>query len=476
MNAREAAPVEQLESSRSAPPAAGTTPATPPAPAPRGNPARKRALLGVTAVVALAAIVYGIYYALVLNHYESTDDAYVQGNVVQLTPQAGGTVVAINAEDTDFVKAGQPLVRLDPADARVALEQADAQLGQAVREVRTLFVNNGALNAQIASRQADIARAQSEVARAQDDVNRRAPLVATGAVGREEFNHATAQLAAAKSALAAAQSAAVAAREQLASNQSLTEGISVEDHPSVQRAAARVREAYLGVARAELVAPVDGYVARRSVQLGQRVQPGAPLMSIVALNQVWVDANFKEGQLRSLRIGQPVTLEADVYGKKVEYHGRVEGLGAGTGSAFALLPAQNATGNWIKVVQRVPVRIALDPKELEAHPLRVGLSMDARVDVSRTDGSVLATAPRPSSVAQTDVFDRVNDKADAEVRRVIAANLGRATRTARTANPAGSPTSAAPGVPGADDSIANASASASAGVGAAPEPVLARRR
>ena len=395
---------------------------------PRGSRARKRALLGVASLVVLAAIAYGIYYALVLDHYESTDNAYVQGNVVQLTPQVGGTVVAINADDTDFVKAGQLLVKLDPADARVALDQAEAQLAQTVREVRTLFVNNGALQAQIASREADLARARSEVARAQDDVTRREPLVKTGAVGKEEFNHSTTALAMAKSAYAAAQSGALAAREQLASNQSLTQGVSIEQHPNVLRAAARVREAYLALARADLLAPVDGYVARRSVQLGQRVQAGAPLMSVVALNQVWVDANFKEGQLRRLRIGQPVVLEADVYGRKVDYHGTIEGLGAGTGAAFALLPAQNATGNWIKVVQRVPVRIALDPKEVASHPLRVGLSMDAKVDVTRTDGRMLADASQRSVANQTHVFDQVSQKADAEVRNIIAANLGRAVK------------------------------------------------
>jgi membrane fusion protein (multidrug efflux system) len=193
----------------------------------------------------------------------------------------------------------------------------------------------------------------------------------------------------------------------------------------VLRAAARVREAYLALRRVELVAPVDGYIARRSVQLGQRVQAGAPLLSVVALKGVWVDANFKEGQLRNLRIGQPVELEADVYGKKVTYHGTIEGLGAGTGAAFALLPAQNATGNWIKVVQRVPVRIALDAKEVVEHPLRVGLSMDAKVDVSRTDGRVLADVAQRPARAQTSVFDQGNEQADAEVRKIIAANLGR---------------------------------------------------
>jgi len=402
---------------------------SPSAPAPATKPRKPRAkrriaLVGVATAVVLAGAAYGLYYWLFLSHYESTDNAYVQANVVQVTPQVSGTVVAINADDTDFVKVGQSLVRLDPADAQVALEQAEAQLAQTVREVRTMYVNNGSLKAQIAARDADTARAQSDVLRAQDDVARRAPLVRTGAVGQEEFNHVTAQLAAAKSGLAAAQSAAEAAREQLASNQSLTENVPVEQHPSVLRAAARVREAYLALRRVELVAPVDGYVARRSVQLGQRVQAGAPLLSVVALDDVWVDANFKEGQLRNLRIGQPVELEADVYGKKVTYHGTIEGLGAGTGAAFALLPAQNATGNWIKIVQRVPVRIALDPKEVREHPLRVGLSMDAKVDVSKTDGRMLAEGLRSSSGAQTAVFEQNNGAADEEVRKIIAANAG----------------------------------------------------
>jgi membrane fusion protein (multidrug efflux system) len=407
-----------------------------------GNGNRRKALFGVAGVVALVGIAYAIYWALVLNHYESTDNAYVQGNVVQLTPQVAGTVTAIAADDTDFVKAGQLLVKLDPADARVALDQAEAQLAQAVREARILFVNNGTLKAQIDAREADLARARSEVLRAEDDVARRTPLVATGAVGKEEFSHATSQLAVARTSLAAAESGAQAARDQLASNQSLTEGISVDQHPSVLRAAARVREAYLALRRVELLAPVDGYVARRSVQLGQRVQAGTPLLSVIALNQLWVDANFKEGQLRNLRIGQPVELQADVYGKKVHYHGTIEGLGAGTGAAFALLPAQNATGNWIKVVQRVPVRIALDPKETAAHPLRVGLSMDVKVDVSKTDGRMLADASDRQAHSSTTVFDDSNAAADADVKKIIAANVGRAApsdagapRTARVDRP-----------------------------------------
>ncbi len=422
------------------------------APVPQGNPARKKALTGVAAAVVVGGIAYGAYWALVLNHFESTDNAYVQGNVVQLTPQVGGTVIAINADDTDHVKAGQLLVKLDPADAQVALDQAEAQLAQTVREVRTMYANNSTLKAQIDLRQADLARAQSDEARAQDDVSRRMPLLATGAVGKEEFNHSTSQLTAAKSSVVAAQSAVLAAREQLSSNQTLTDGIAVDQHPNVLRAAARVREAYLALHRAELLAPVDGFVAKRSVQLGQRVQAGAPLMSVIALNQLWIDANFKESQLKNLRIGQPVELQADVYGKKVDFHGTIEGLGAGTGSAFSLLPAQNATGNWIKVVQRVPVRITLDPKELAEHPLRVGLSMDAKVDVSKTDGRMLADGSRASVSAQTTVFEQNNTAADSEVRKIIAANAGTGFKA----------TAIASAPPAAKGAVAATTASASA--------------
>ena len=402
-------------------------PKEPPVSAPK-NAARRKALATVTVIVLLAGLAYGAYWALVLNHFESTDNAYVQGNVVQLTPQVGGTVVAINADDTDAVKAGQLLVQLDPADAQVALEQAQAQLAQTVREVRTLYAGNATLGAQIAQREADLARAHSEVQRAQDDVTRRTPLLASGAVGKEEYNHVSSQLATVKSGVAAAQSALQAAREQLASNQTLTDGVTLEQHPNVLRAATRVREAYLALKRTDLLAPIDGFVAKRSVQLGQRVAAGAPLMSVIALNQVWVEANFKESQLQKLRLGQPVELVADVYGAKVAYHGLIDGLGAGTGSAFSLLPAQNATGNWIKVVQRVPVRVKLDARELVEHPLRVGLSMEARVDVSKGDGRMLADASRVSVSAQTRVFESNSSAADAQVRKIIAANSGRAAK------------------------------------------------
>nr|WP_315185726.1 efflux RND transporter periplasmic adaptor subunit [uncultured Albidiferax sp.] len=406
--------------------------------APASNPQRKKSLITIAAVVVLAGMGWAAYDMVVASRYEDTDNAYVQGNVIQITPQVSGTVMAILADDTDFVKAGQPLVKLDPADSKLALDQAEANLAQAVRQVRTLYANNGTLTAQIALRtadvtrtQTDIARAQSEVARAQDDLRRRQALTGNGAVSKEELSHAQTQLANAQSGLstvqasvAAAQAAVAAAKEQLTSNQAMTDGTSIDQHPSVLAAAAKVREAYLASQRAAILAPVDGYVAKRTVQLGQRIAAGAPLMSIIPLSQVWVDANYKEVQLRNIRIGQSVKLTADLYGKKMEYTGTVAGLGVGTGAAFALLPAQNATGNWIKVVQRVPVRIALDPAQLVSHPLRVGLSMDATIDVTKQDGQMLAEAPRTAALSTMQVGATPESGADADVQRVIAANLG----------------------------------------------------
>ena len=402
------------------------TPAQTPFPTPHaaGNPARKKALSAIAGVVLIVGLGWGAYEWLVASRFESTDNAYVQGNVVQITPQIGGTVVAILADDTDFVKAGQALVRLDPLDATLALDLAKANLAQSVRQVRTLYANNASLQAQISLREPDVAKAQIEIARATDDLNRRQSLAGEGAVSKEELNHSQTQLANARSALASALAGVATARQQLLGNQALTEGVSVEQHPSVQAASAKVREAWLAKERAVLPSPVDGFVARRSVQLGQRVAAGTPLMSVIAPQQLWVDANFKEVQLRHIRIGQSVELTADLYGKKVAYHGLVTGLGMGTGAAFALLPAQNATGNWIKVVQRVPVRVALDAGELAKNPLRVGLSMIATVDVSKQDGKTLADAPRAAALVQTAVYEALERGATQVVEKIIAANLG----------------------------------------------------
>ncbi|WP_025598525.1 EmrA/EmrK family multidrug efflux transporter periplasmic adaptor subunit [Burkholderia sp. WSM2230] len=390
-------------------PAATNQPAQPNKPAqPANNGRRKRMMTLLVIVILIAAIAYGLYYFLVARFHEDTDDAYVNGNVVQITPQVTGTVVAVNADDTQTVKAGDPLVVLDPADARVALEQAEANLAQTVRQVRGLFADDNQYQAQVAQRQADLSRAQ-------DDLKRRLTVAQTGAVSQEEISHA-------RDAVKSAQAAVEAAQQQLASNRALTANTTIANHPNVQSAAAKVRDAYLNNARNTLPAPVTGYVAKRSVQVGQRVSPGTPLMAIVPLGGVWVDANFKEVQLKHMRIGQPVELTADVYGSSVVYHGTVVGFSAGTGSAFSLLPAQNATGNWIKVVQRLPVRIALDPQELEKHPLRIGLSMQADVSIKDENGGKLGEAQ--NTVYQTNVFAKYGDQADAEIARIIAENAG----------------------------------------------------
>ncbi|WP_250472496.1 HlyD family secretion protein [Caballeronia sp. GAFFF1] len=393
------------------------------APAPKQSSGKRRMLMTlIVLVILIAAIAYGLYYFLVARFHESTDDAYVNGNVVQITPQVVGTVVSVNADDTQTVKVGDPLVALDPADSKVALDQAEANLAQTVRQVRTFFVNNNQYEAQVALRKSDLSRAQ-------DDLRRRLTVAQTGAVSQEEISHA-------RDAVRSAQAALDAAQQELASNRSLTANTTIADHPNVLAAAAKVRDSYINYARNTLPAPVTGYVAKRSVQVGQRVAPGNPLMAIVPLNGVWVDANFKEVQLKHMRIGQPVELTADLYGSGVVFHGKVIGFSAGTGSAFSLLPAQNATGNWIKVVQRLPVRIELDPKELEQHPLRIGLSMNVDVTIKDEQGGQLGNVP--NTVYQTNVFDKYGAQADAEIARIIQQNAGNGAGTQGTGSPAAS--------------------------------------
>jgi len=383
---------------------------------------RKRWLIFAMLAFVAIGIGYGVYWAIALRNLQSTDDAYVNGNVVQITPQISGIVVAIGADDTQFVKAGQTLVQLDQADAKVALEQAEAQLARTVREVRSLFATSAQLQATVEMR-------QSELDRATGDVTRRERLAASGGVSGEELSHA-------RGAQNTAQAALLVAQQDLQVNRARIDRTTVESHPDVQNASAKVREAYLLLARTTLPAPVSGFVAKRAVQLGQRVSPGAPLMAIVPLDQVWVDANFKEPQLAAMRVGQPVKLVADLYGGKIVYHGHVTGFGAGTGSAFALLPAQNATGNWIKVVQRVPVRVALDPQELSAHPLQIGLSMEAEVDTHDRGGERLPQVAQTALPYATDVFHSVDAAADEHVRSIIASNGGAAA--ARVAQSPGS--------------------------------------
>ncbi len=388
------------------------------------SPSRTRQRLLWLAGIAflLIALGYGLWWWLYGSHYESTDDAYVHGNLVQVTPQVGGIVVAIAADATQAVRSGQPLIYLDSADTDIALAQAGAQLAQAVRQVRTRYVQNEALQADVDVKLANLAQAQSDHARARADLARRQGLARSGGVSGEELQHAQTALHQAQARVAQAQAALEAAKATLATNHALTQGTDVEHHPDVQHAAALVRNAWLARARTTLPAPVGGIVAQRNVQVGQKVSPGTPLMSIVALEQLWVEANFKENQLRRMRVGQPVTLEADLYGSAVSYHGVITGLDAGTGGAFALLPAQNASGNWIKVVQRVPVRIALDARELAEHPLRMGLSMNVSVDVG-DEGRPQAHPAPAEPMLRTDALKTDPAEAEALVTRIIQENL-----------------------------------------------------
>ncbi len=372
---------------------------------------RQKILRVIATIFALIGLGWWLDWALFARYVEETDDAYVQGNVVQITPQIAGTVTQIYADDTDVVKPGQVLMRLDTGDVNVALAQAEAALAQTVRQVRTLYASTLQGNANLTVR-------QTELKRAQDDLVQRQRLAGTGAIAEEEIRHAQSTVVAAKAAVAVAQ-------EQLTANQALTRGTSVAQHPNVQGAAARVREALLAQERTTLYAPIGGQVVKRNAQVGQRVNAGTPAMAIVAPDQLWVDANFKEGQLRKMQIGQPVTLTADLYGSQVEYSGKVVGFAAGTGAAFALLPAQNATGNWIKVVQRVPVRIALDAKQLAAHPLRIGLSMHVEVNLHKQVSTSANNQQKlaPTLSVYTDPLATFNSKAQAKIDALIAANL-----------------------------------------------------
>jgi len=375
---------------------------------------RTRWLLTVGGVCVVAALAAGAYWWFYASHYEETDDSYVAGDLVNVSSQVSGTVVAIDADETDFVQEGQELIKLDDTDARIALQEAEEQLAKVVRQVRTVFTSRDELKAIQAQRQADLNRALL-------DLERRRNLGKSGAVSTEEISHA-------QDAVSAAQQGLIAATKNLAGGTALLGKTGVPDNPDVQVAATAVERAWLTLRRTSLHAPVSGYIARRSAQLGERTSSGNPLLSIVPLDRLRVEANFKEVQLRRMRIGQPVRIEADLYGGKVAYKGVVTGLGLGTGAAFALLPAQNATGNWIKVVQRVPVRVALDPREVAAHPLRIGLSTRASVDVRDRSGSQLANTPRREPVLHTAIYEIDKTEIHARIAQIVADNTLTAAR------------------------------------------------
>ena len=384
-----------------------STPAAAPA-APK-NSKRKRALGIVALLVIVGAIAWLAYYLMYARWHQDTDDAYVQGNVVSIVPQTSGTVVSIDADDGMKVEAGQALVHLDANDAQVAYDQSVANLAGTVRQVRGFYSS-------VDAGQSDLRAREVAVAQARADVARRTGLVASGAVSSEELAHA-------RDVLAAAEAALGSSRGNLSRSRALVDATTLSKQPQVQVAASQLRQAYLNLQRSAIVAPVSGYVAKRQVQLGQRVQPGTTLMTIVPLEQVWVEANFKETQLGHMRIGQPVEVHADLYGSDVEYNGKVAALGLGTGSSFSLLPAQNASGNWIKIVQRVPVRIELDPQELASHPLRLGLSMSVDVGIRDQNGAVLAGAPAGKPVLTTNAYAKQLADADVLIQDVIRSNM-----------------------------------------------------
>jgi membrane fusion protein (multidrug efflux system) len=377
---------------------------------PKPKKARGWLLRGLAVVVVVGIIGWAAWYFLEGRWYADTDDAYINGNVVQITPQMSGTVISIGADDGDLVHAGDVLVKFDPSDAEVTLAEAKANLARAVRKVRGVYasVNGG---------KADVAARETAVKKARADYQRRVALAKSGAISAEELSHA-------RDALTAAESGLIGSQQQLQTSQVLIDDTVVATQPDVLAAAAKVRAAILEDARTTLVAPITGYVAKRSVQLGQRVMPGTALMAVVPLNDVWIDANFKETQLNDMRIGQPVQIESDVYGSDVSYKGKISSLGIGTGSAFSLLPAQNATGNWIKIVQRIPVRVVFtDPQQLQKHPLRLGMSLKVRVNLHDTSGPTLPRQAPTQPILSTDVYQKRLADADDVIARIIHQNM-----------------------------------------------------
>lgn len=341
---------------------------------------RKKVLILLALLFVLAGIAWGVYWFLVLRHFQETDDAYVAGNQVQVMAQVSGSVNKVWFDDTDFVKKGDVLVSLDKTDAEQAFEKAQTALATSVRQTHQLMIN-------AKQYQASIALQQTALAQAEADLKRREPLGASNLIGREELQHS-------RDAVATAKAQLDVAVQQYNANQAMILNTSLEEQPAVKQAAAELRDAWLALQRTDIRSPMDGYVSRRSVQVGSQISTSTPLMAVVPATNLWIDANFKETQLAGVRIGQEATVVADIYGDDVVYHGKVVGLDMGTGSAFSLLPAQNATGNWIKVVQRLPVRIELNQDDIAKHPLRIGLSTLVKVDTTNKDGSALATSVR----------------------------------------------------------------------------------
>jgi membrane fusion protein, multidrug efflux system len=374
------------------------------------NGKRRRILLLIAVIFIVIGVLWAAYWVLVLAKREKTDDAYVNGNRVVISAQVSGTVVAVLADDTQLVNTGQVLVKLDPIDAQTALSRTASALGSAVRQVRQQKATAGQYDSEIESRKLELSRAEADLAK-------REPLVAEQAIAGEEVRHAQESVQLARAALAQAE------RQSLSAH-ALVDGTPIESNPTVLQAKDAYRDAWIAAQRNAVVAPVSGYVAERSVQLGQHIQAGEALMTVIPLHSLWVDANFKEVQLRNLRLGQKAEVRSDLYGGSFIFHGHVQGMSAGTGAAFSLLPPQNASGNWIKVVQRVPVRILIDDNDLIKSPLRVGLSATVTVDTTSRDGPVLATQAGDQPVGDTQVYTQDLEKANAEADAIVRRNLG----------------------------------------------------
>lgn len=371
---------------------------------------RKGALLLLTLLFIIVAVAYGIYWFLVLRHFEETDDAYVAGNQVQIMAQVSGSVTKVWADNTDYVQKDDPLVTLDQTDAQQAFEKAQTQLAASVRQTRQQMINSKQLQASIDVKKTALSQAQT-------DLNRRIPLGAANLIGREELQHA-------RDTVASAQAELDVAIQQYNANQAIVLGTKLEQQPAVLQAATEVRNAWLALQRTKIVSPISGYVSRRSVQPGAQISSTTPLMAVVPATNLWIDANFKETQLAHMRIGQPATVISDIYGDDVKYTGKVVGLDMGTGSAFSLLPAQNATGNWIKVVQRLPVRIELDEKQLAEHPLRIGLSTLVEVNTTDRGGEMLASQVRSSPVYESNAREIGLEPVNKLINDIIQANAG----------------------------------------------------
>ena len=377
---------------------------------PNKKKTRKTALIILAVLFVVIGIVWLVYWFQVLRHYQDTDDAYVAGNQTQIMSQVSGSVNKVWFDTTDYVKKGDVLVSLDRTDAEQAFEKAKTALATSVRQTHQLMINSKQYQATIALRKTALSQAQA-------DLKRREPLGAANLIGREDLQHA-------RDAVATAQAELDVATQQYNANQAMILNTELENQPAVKQSAAALRDAWLALQRTNIVSPLNGYVSRRSVQVGSQITSSTPLLAVVPADNLWVDANFKETQLAGMRIGQPATVISDIYGDDVEYHGKVVGLDMGTGSAFSLLPAQNATGNWIKVVQRLPVRIALDPQEVAEHPLRIGLSTLVKVDTSNQDGAALATSVRSTPAYESDALALDLTPVNTLIADIIHANAG----------------------------------------------------